>query len=319
MARAWRTGELIIEPAGRLAVVPLGLAGDASGVLAIALERVVGDVSALAEGAPGTGLDDEDRDLLATLGREVGQALERARLYERKDWLLGMAAHDLRTPLTVMIGNAHTVLRMLDDSLTDRDRALLERIVAVGAGMTDLIDDVLEMSSIEAGTLSVDPRPTDLSGLVADAVEALEATASAKDIRLAVDEPRGLDPVRLDPERIRQVLDNLLSNAIKYSEPGSDVRVRVFETADAVGVEVEDHGVGIAEDELGQVFQPFRSTSAQPTAGESSTGLGLSIARSIVDAHGGRIGVTSRLGEGTALRVSLPRGRDDEPAARDPS
>ncbi len=307
IARAWRTAELVVEPALGWVVVPLGLVAGATGVLVIALERVIGEVGAVDEAGPGTGLDGEDRDLLATLGREVGQALERARLYERKDWLLGMAAHDLRTPLTVMIGNAHTVLRMLDDSLTDQDRTLLERIVAVGDGMTDLIDDVLEMSSIEAGTLSVELRATDLQGLVADAVEALEATAEAKDISLAVDEPRGLDLVMLDPERMRQVLDNLLSNAIKYSEAGSDVQVRLFESADAVGVEVEDHGVGIAEDELGQVFQPFRRTSSQPTGGESSTGLGLSIARSIVEAHGGRIGVTSRLGEGTTFRVSLPR------------
>ncbi|MDX1510075.1 MAG: PAS domain-containing sensor histidine kinase [Nitriliruptorales bacterium] len=314
IVRAWREQRPVADMDHELIASPFG-PGDRGGVVAIALAQVPTRLresagSSAAE-TPPEELGEEDADLLRAIGREVDQALERARLYEHKDWLLGVAAHDLRSPLTALIGNAQTLELLLADRLEERDRLLLERIANAGSRMAMLIDDVLEFSSIEAGTLAMSRQPTDLLLLIAEAIRDHRAAASAKDIRLRLTRDFEGGPILLDPVRMRQVVDNLVSNAVKYGDPGSTVRIEVSDRDDSVALVVADQGQGIAEDELPNVFVPFRRTSSQPTGNETSTGLGLSIAKSIVESHGGRIEVASRPGEGATFTVMLPR-RDAE-------
>jgi signal transduction histidine kinase len=310
VARVWRGDGQRAHPERGLLAVPLGPAHTPTAVLIIDLLRLAPD----ANSPPSLdALDDATRELLTTITNEVDQALQRARLYERKDWLLGVAAHDLRTPLTVILGNAVTVQRVLEEAVSDATlhqtaRQMLDRIVTVSGEMAVLIDDVLDMSSIESGNLRLTRAAADPSELLRTSVGDHEEAAAAKDITLDLDVPGDIAPAHLDQRRIRQVVDNLVGNAIKYSENGTVVLVRLVQHTTTVEVIVRDEGQGIPADELPQVFQPFRKTSAKPTAGERSTGLGLSIAYAIVQAHGGHIVAESVLGEGSTFRFTLPSG-----------
>jgi len=118
--------------------------------------------------------------------------------------------------------------------------------------------------------------------------------------------PSDLPELAVDRHKVRQILDNLLTNAVKFSHPGSTVEVTLFREDDAAHLAVRDRGVGIPEEDLDRLFEPFVKASARPTAGERSTGLGLAIVRNIVQAHGGRIWVESRVGEGSTFHVTLP-------------
>ena len=309
LAGAWRGQRVVVDEEHGAVAVPFG-PRDHGGVVVIDLDRLprdpgppLGEATKLTSGEE---VGTEELELLSVIGREVDQALQRARLYEHKDWLLGVAAHDLRSPLTAMIGNAQTLELLLADRLEDRDRQLLERIASAGSRMAALIDDVLEYSSIEAGTLVMNREPTDPLQLVVEVVRDHATAAAAKGMRLELVRDTEGTPVLLDPRRIRQVVDNLVSNAVKYGDPASSVQIELSEKEEMLSLVVADQGQGISENEFADVFVPFGRTSSRPTGSETSTGLGLSIARTIVEAHGGSIEVASRPGEGATFTVLLP-------------
>lgn len=323
VALAWRTRAPVVDPGADLVATPLDFTG-VSGVLAISLTKLLPrlegssvDLNRRVDGH--VELDEDEIELLETLGREVGQALHRARLYEHRNWLLGVAAHDLRTPLTTIIGSAQTVLRLWVDAAADVERPLLQSIVRAGERMAALIDDVLQFSSMESGILPLERAPVRLTELVSEVVQAHADAARGKNLTVLHAFEVVDDEAVLDEARIRQVLDNLLSNAIKYSEPDTTIRIRVTDGDEGhLEVTVRDEGQGIPAEELGKVFDPFGRTSPQPTAGESSTGLGLSISRRIVEAHGGSIEVDSEIGSGSTFAFTIPRippgGPDDTSA-----
>ena len=148
--------------------------------------------------------------------------------------------------------------------------------------------------------------------LLKDRVRAHRILASPKDQTLIAEIPDSLPVVSFDRRRISQVLDNLLSNAVKYTEPGGDLKLRARTSKSFVTIEVIDNGQGIPAAELPKVFEEFVTTSARPTAGETSTGLGLAIAKRLIEAHGGTISVTSTEGVGTTFRLTLPISRATE-------
>jgi len=243
-------------------------------------------------------------DRLATELRSKNDQLEA--LNREKDHFLGMAAHDLRNPLSVIVGLSSLLLEQVDGVLNADQVDSLQHIEKSSGFMRRLIDDLLDISAIESGHLELELVDLDLEQLVSDHVAVCRGRASAKSIDLRFDGPETVVAVHADGGRLVQVLDNLVSNAIKYSEPGSVARV-ILETAggDAV-VSVIDQGPGIAASEQERLFQPFERASSRTTGGERSTGLGLAIAKRIVTAHGGRIGLSSALGEGSTFRFSLP-------------
>jgi signal transduction histidine kinase len=202
----------------------------------------------------------------------------------------------------VIVGYADLLLQ--DAALSaEKRQQYLESIAQSGQIVLRMIND---LTTFESGKLQLELQICDVADLVYDQVELNRIRAQQKDIDVRLEVSGGLPKLQLDWIRIGKVLDNLLSNAIKFSNFGSVVTVRVGRRSDTVFIVVEDHGCGIPANELENLFQPFGRTSVRPTAGESSTGLGLAIAKRIVAAHYGTIEVESTLAVGTTFRVVLP-------------
>ncbi len=239
---------------------------------------------------------------------------ELERLNAEKNRWLGIAAHDLRSPLAVVQTYAEFLEAEAGAALGAEARGFLATIGESAGFMRRLVDDLLDVAQIEAGGLRLQREPADVAALTARAVARHRVLAARKGIAVEV---RGGPPqawAPIDATKIEQVLDNLIGNAVKFSPPGSIVEVGLELRADTLGVQVADQGPGLAADEQARLFRPFVTAAARGTAGEKSTGLGLAIARRVVEAHGGHIGVDSAPGEGAVFHFSLPL-TEPEPAA----
>jgi signal transduction histidine kinase len=224
-----------------------------------------------------------------------------------KDMFLSTAAHDLRSPLAV-IEMAVGVLSDPQIDMADEERSsVMANISAQTRHMANLVDNLLDLSLIEAGRIDLLLKHVDLSrfltALVADHDRLARAKGSSVWLESDLD---ASDVARVDPMRLRQVMDNLISNAIKFSPPESRVRVIAERIEAGWQITVQDEGPGISPEERERLFQPFERLSARPTGGEHSTGLGLAITRHLVEAHRGEIGVDSELGQGARFWFTLP-------------
>lgn len=231
-----------------------------------------------------------------------------AKLNEQKNEFLGIAAHDLRNPLGVIVGWVTMVLDQLRSGTIDAARAArqLEKAKLAAESMARLVHDLLDISAIESGSISLERADLDLGELIASTAANHEEAAARKNITLTTIDVDGLPKLSADAVRIGEVLDNLVSNAIKYTQPGGTVRVSCERRDGEVVTHVEDNGQGLGEDDLREIFRTFRKLSARPTGGETSTGLGLAIVKRIVEIHGGSIWVTSERGKGARFSFSLP-------------
>jgi signal transduction histidine kinase len=244
---------------------------------------------------------------LANTQRELARRnAELDNAIKEKNQLLGMAAHDLRNPLGVIVGVVDILNEELANSLSPENRKLFSRVASSAEYMLGLIDDMLDFSKVEAGRLELELTPVDISKLIEEVVVFNEILAHKKGIRLSFENDAPPPLLNLDSKRMQQVLNNLLSNAIKFSHEGKTITVTLRRGGTGVIVSVADQGQGIAAAELGKLFKPFSTTSTRSTANEKSTGLGLAIVRRIVEAHGGHIRVESELGRGSTFFVSLP-------------
>lgn len=225
-----------------------------------------------------------------------------AKANDEKNKLLGMAAHDLRNPVSSINGFA---LLMLDDSYAEKRREIAELIKKTSDEMMELIDSLLDISAIESGHVALTLAPNDLNEMIEGRVKLFGMISTQKGIALA-HRPSPIPPFIFDLRKVQQVLDNLLSNAIKFTRPGGRVGVAVSLVDGFVRVEVADDGVGIPEREQEYLFTGQRKISVRPTGGERSTGYGLIIAARIVKAHNGTISVKSKPGAGSSFSFTLP-------------
>ena len=218
---------------------------------------------------------------LATLQREMAKKnIELEQLNALKNELLGMAAHDLRTPLGVIQNYSDFLEADTGSLLSDSHRAIISTIKRTSRFMLELVDDLLDVTTIEAGRLTLDRRLCDLGTLITDNVILNRTLAARKTIANDWTAPEApLRSLPLDASRIEQVLNNLIGNAMKFSPPGSRVLVSATSAADTVTISVADQGPGIPASDLPNLFKPFARATALGTAGEKSTGLGLAIVR----------------------------------------
>jgi signal transduction histidine kinase len=225
-----------------------------------------------------------------------------------KSQLLSTVSHELRTPLASIKGFATTLLRqdVRWDDKTQRD--FLRIIEEETDRLTEIIDNLLDMSQIEAGALRVAKEPTSLRQLIRAVVDEMRMRTEAH--YFVVDLPSELPRVLIDSRRIRQVLTNLISNAIKYSA-GGQITITCEVEADVVVVSVADQGEGIPSQYLDKVFERFFQVDGATTRRVGGSGLGLAISRGIIEAHDGKIWAESVTGQGSTFRFTLPRARDE--------
>jgi len=230
------------------------------------------------------------------------QNKELTRLNETKDRFLGMAAHDLRNPVSSVLMAAEYLSTC---AVEEEHRVFVDDITQQARYMLELINDLLDVSQIESGALELQRQEIDLDEFLDLEVQRHARLADGKGtvIKFA---PSGGGTALADPVRIRQVVDNLISNAVKYSPSGSTVRLSVRKLASGWRVQVKDEGPGIAPDDRARLFGYFTKLSTRPTNGESSTGLGMAISRRIVEAHGGEIGLDAPPEGGSAFWFTLP-------------
>lgn len=242
-----------------------------------------------------------DRGAYGVLWREVtrAQALE-----QMQNQLLATVSHELRTPLASIKGFATTLLRqdVRWDEATQRE--FLRIIEEESDRLEELIDNLLDMSQVEAGALRIHPEPLRLRRVVREAVEQAQRRTEAH--WFVLDLPEELPRVWADPRRIRQVLSNLLENAVKYSPDGGEISVRCEVDAENVIVSIADHGVGIPQSMRERIFDPFFQVDGSSTRQLGGSGLGLAIVKGIVEAHYGTIWVESGTMEGSVFRFTLP-------------
>jgi signal transduction histidine kinase len=211
--------------------------------------------------------------------------------------MLADVTHELRTPLTVIQGNLEGML----DGMYAADPARLRSILEETQVLSRLTDDLRTLSQAESGSLELKQEPTDLVALARDTIRAHQLAADTGAVMIELDTSMDELVQEVDPERIRQVLSNLISNAVRYSARGARVRVEIRPIEAATAITVRDRGPGIAPEDLPHVFDRYYKT-----ADSRGMGLGLAIARYLVEAHGGQIQAESQPGGGTTIRFTLP-------------
>ena len=271
---------------------------------------------------------EEDRLFLLALGRVCAQAVERVHLYEAeararreaeianrtKDEFLSTLSHELRTPLTAVLGWAHLLQRSEPEpERVKHGLAVIERNAAL---QLRLIEDLLDISRIVANDLEIKRAPVDLTTIIGGALEAARPSAEAAGVHLAVAVDPTTGPVLGDADRLQQAVSNLLSNALKFTPRGGRIDVRLDRTDGRARVRLTDTGQGIAPGILPSIFDRFRQADSSRTRAHGGLGLGLAIARHLVELHGGTLTAESEgAGTGATFTILLPRQRDAESRA----
>jgi PAS domain S-box-containing protein len=272
-------------------------------------DRTLAAVTFLDLGLRGNRFGEDDRVTIDRFARGAALAVDSARLYaaatratSARDEVLAVVSHDLRNPISAVAMCARILKEAPPDDPAERER-MLTAISEATAWMQRLIRDLLDVSAIEAGRLSVERRPASLSTIVATAAGMVEGEIAQRALVLDIDLPANLPSVHADGARIVQVLTNLLGNAIKFTDAGGRIAIGATRAPGGVVVFVEDTGMGIEPDALPRIFDRFWQARATPRRG---SGLGLAIARGIIEAHAGHIWVESQVGKGSRFAFSLP-------------
>lgn len=229
-----------------------------------------------------------------------------AQLNSDKNALLGMAADDLRNTIGVVMQLSHFILEDFDDKVPAEVSKCVTIINNSGSFMLDFVNNLMDVAKIEEGKLTLAEEDIDLVELIRMNLEINSEMATKKNIEIDFQPETDELLLTVDPDKIEQVLNNLLSNAVKYSVNGTKVIVSLKEEDGNVKLDVVDEGKGIPESEHDKLFRPFQKTSVSGTAGEMSTGLGLFIAKKMIEAHKGDITFESKVGQGTTFHVQFP-------------
>lgn len=231
---------------------------------------------------------------------------ELKRLDQQKTSFFSIINHEMRTPLTSILGYADLLL--LGSELSEKQRNIVGIIQESGQRLLGLVNNLLDISRIEAGCMTVSPEPVALRSIVEDALGMIRPLADQKHIVLHVDIPSDLPLVHADPRKTSQVLINLLSNAVKYTSPAGLITVRSYLSEDRATVctDVADTGIGIPPEELPHIFDRFSRVESKRLSGTIGTGLGLAISKGLVEAHGGQIWAESEEGKGSCFHFTLP-------------
>jgi signal transduction histidine kinase len=294
-------------------LLALGLGYSISWSIVGPIREIETRLSQIASGDFNKRIQVPNRDELGSLAVNVNQmSAELGHLYEQlemanrhKSQFLANMSHELRTPLNSILGFSEMLFDGLYGELSDKVRSVLERVHGNGKHLLGLINDVLDLTKIEAGQLTVAVEDYSMASIVKSVVAISESLAGSKGIALSSSIEHGLPKGRGDERRLTQVLPNLVGNAIKFTDKGS-VEVGVIAVDGQFNVLVRDTGPGIAEADQSRIFEEFQQVDSANTRKKGGTGLGLAISRRIVELHGGSLSVESAVGAGSTFRVILP-------------
>jgi signal transduction histidine kinase len=259
-------------------------------------------------------------NLLQTFATQSVLAIQNARLFEEladksrqleaasrhKSEFLANMSHELRTPLNAIIGFSEVLAERMFGDVNDKQAEYLQDILASGRHLLSLINDILDLSKVEAGRLELEPGRFHLPTAVDQALTLVRERASRSGIGLEVRVDERVGEIVGDERKVRQVILNLLSNAVKFTPEGGRVRVTAAAAEGLVTIAVSDTGIGIAPEDQAAVFEEFRQVGRDGARKAEGTGLGLTLAKRFVELHGGQIGVRSRLGQGSTFTFTLP-------------
>jgi signal transduction histidine kinase len=272
-------------------------------------------LAAIASGDFSGHVDATNRDELGALATNVNRMNdELRRLYKeveaasqhKSDFLANMS-HELRTPLNAIIGFSQVMRERMVGDVNEKQAEYLDDILLSGNHLLSLINDVLDLSKVEAGQVELEVTTFSLQEALERGVAMVRERATKSDVRITLGAAAGPDVVLGDERRIRQVIFNLVSNAVKFTPSGGSVELSTERVNGEVRVAVADTGPGIAQEDLGLIFEEFKQTEAGIEQGEG-TGLGLALSKRLVELHGGRIWVESVLGQGSTFVFALPAG-----------
>ncbi|VCU54375.1 Sensor histidine kinase ResE [Thermus thermophilus] len=256
----------------------------------------------MAEGEYGVRLPLLERDELGELALHFNRLAEALEKVEKtRAELIGTVAHELRTPLAALQGYAEGLM----DGVLSKEKAA-EGILREVKAMRRLVEDLSLVSRVEAKAVEIRPRPLDPKGLLEEALARFQSAFQAKGVALSLEAQDPLPQVWADEERVLQVLANLLTNALRHTPQGGEVRLRAFRQGEAVAFEVADTGPGIPEEHLPHIFERFYRVDKARSRKEGGSGVGLTVAKGLVEAMGGGIWVESQVGQGSRFTFTLP-------------
>jgi signal transduction histidine kinase len=259
-------------------------------------------------------------DTLRTLAAQSVLAIQNARLFQEiedksrqleaasrhKSEFLANMSHELRTPLNAVIGFSEVLLQRMFGALNDKQDEYLKDIYASGQHLLSLINDILDLSKIEAGRMELAPAPFHLPTALENAVTLVKERAGRHGIVLQVNIDPQLGEFVGDERKVKQVLLNLLSNAVKFTPEGGRISLKAGRRDGAVAISVTDTGIGIAPEDQAAIFEEFRQVGTDDARKLEGTGLGLTLAKKFVELHDGRMWVESELGRGSSFTFTLP-------------
>jgi two-component system, cell cycle sensor histidine kinase PleC len=250
---------------------------------------------------------EQQKQQLVDLAEKYAVEKNRAEAANRaKSEFLANISHELRTPLNAVIGFSEVMQQTLFGPLGHpKYQEYARDILASGNYLLEVINDILDMSKIEAGRMSLDVGSVDLADIVADCIKVVSQSAAERNITLARHGPQRL-PLEADRRALKQVFLNLLANAVKFTRDGGSVDVHLSRSRGYVKIAIRDTGIGIAEADIAKLGQPFEQVENQFSKSHQGSGLGLAISRALVELHGGSLRITSREGQGTTVACTLP-------------
>lgn len=223
-----------------------------------------------------------------------------------KSEFLANMSHELRTPLNGILGFAQILEKQIFNSLTEKQKRHFERILDSGNHLLEMVNDILDLSKIEAGKIEMDLIPFDLGKMLLRAPSIIQAIAYKKNLQVEVNIQKELGWLNGDETKLKQVVFNLLSNAVKFTAPGKKIGIDGTGDGDFFGVTIWDEGYGIPESYLAKIFDPFEQVKGSQGSKETGTGLGLSISKRLIELHQGTIMVESKINEGSRFTITLP-------------
>jgi len=249
--------------------------------------------------------------------QEKGQQLEIAN--QHKSEFLANMSHELRTPLNAVIGFSEVLQQGMVGELNDKQVEYINYIHASGSHLLSLINDILDLSKVEAGRMELDVTTFNIPMAIDNALTLIRERASNHGVTLECAIDPTIADIHADERKFKQIMLNLLSNAVKFTPDGGRITVAARPVNDTVEISVSDTGIGIAPEDCEAVFEEFRQVGQSSDRKAEGTGLGLALTRKFIELHGGRIWLTSALGEGSTFSFALPVGRPAEASAQDTS